>query len=417
MKKDIKIAIVGAGVSGLIAAQVLESQGYSPTIYEASDRAGGRVRTDVVADYQLDHGFQVLLDAYPMAKKYLDYKPLELGQFLAGATIFKNGEEVTLGDPLRNISLLLPTLLSGIGTWSDKWKIFTLNRELKSKSLESIFAEPETSTLSYLKNKGFSEAIINDFFRPFFSGIFLEPNLSTSSRMFQFVYKMFGTGNAVLPKAGIAAIPKQLVSKLSNTTIVYHSKITGCADGKLVLADGKQVVVDYTIIATEASHLVPNLRNQELNWKSCDTLYFKTKERSIQKPLIGLITDSEALINNIFYHSSLPMAHKGVEQLLSVTVVKAHTLNEKELVQRVKEELASLCHITGTTFLKRYLVKKALPDISNIQYQMAPSETRLTPKTFLAGDQHLNGSLNAAMLSGELAAKAVIEAITETIVG
>ncbi len=417
MKKDTKIAIIGAGVSGLIAATVLESHGYSPTIYEASDRAGGRVKTYFVEGYQLDHGFQVLLDAYPMAKKYLDYKPLELGKFLAGATIFKNGKKITLGDPLRNTSLLLPTLFSGIGTWSDKWKIFSLNRELKTKSLEAIFDERETSTLDYLKAKGFSDGIINDFFRPFFSGIFLEPDLSTSSRMFQFVYKMFGTGNAVLPKDGIEAIPKQLVSNLNSTKIVYDCKISVCTDEKLVFSNGKEVVVDYSIIATEASGLVPNLRNQELTWKSCDTLYFTTKERVIQKPLIGLIADYDALINNIFYHSSLPMNQTGAEQLLSVTVVGQHALGEKELVQQVTKELASLCGITGATFLKRYHIKRALPDISNLQYQMEPSETRLTPKIFLAGDQHLNGSLNAAMLSGELAAKAVLESITDTIVG
>lgn len=417
MDKDIKIAIIGAGVSGLVAAQMLESQGYSPTIYEASDSAGGRVKTAIVQGYQLDHGFQVLLDAYPMAKRYLDYKPLELGKFLPGASVFKNGKKVTLGDPLRNFSLLFPTLASGIGTFGDKLKIFNLNSELKKMSLEAIFETPETTTLVYLKNKGFSDAIINDFFKPFFSGIFLEPNLSTSSRMFQFVYKMFGTGNAVLPKAGISAIPKQLVSHLTTTKIIYNCKIASSTDEKLVFEDGKEEFVDFTIIATEASGLVPNLRNQEQPWKSCDTLYFTTKERNIQKPLIGLIADSDALINNIFYHSSLPMEHAGAAQLLSVTVVKEHILNEKELVQQVTSELASLCAITDATFLKRYQIKKALPTLSNIQYQMAPSETRLTPKTFLAGDQHLNGSLNAAMLSGELAARGVIEAITETVVG
>lgn len=412
-----KIAIVGAGVSGLIAAQVLESQGYSTTIYEASDRAGGRVKTDVLNGYQLDHGFQVLLDAYPVAKTYLDYASLGLTKFLPGAAIFKDGKQVTLGDPLRNLSLLIPTLTSGIGTLDDKWKIFSLNRELKKKPIDTIFTETETSTLDYLKSKGFSEGIINEFFKPFFSGIFLEPNLSTSSRMFQFVYKMFGTGSAVLPKEGIEAIPKQLVSKLSKTNLVFNTKVESCADGRLICEDGTEALVDYTIIATEASHLVSNLRNQEQSWKSCDTLYFTTKDRAIQKPLIGLITDSNALVNNIFYHSSLPMSHKGVEQLLSITIVKNHTLSEKELVQQVKEELSSLCAITGITFLKRYQIRKALPDLTNIQYQMAPSETRLTPTTFLAGDQLLNGSLNAAMLSGELAAKAVIEAITETIVG
>jgi len=64
-KKSTNIAIIGAGVSGLIAAITLEEQGYSPTIYEASDRVGGRVKTDIIDGYQLDHGFQVLLDAYP----------------------------------------------------------------------------------------------------------------------------------------------------------------------------------------------------------------------------------------------------------------------------------------------------------------------------------------------------------------
>ncbi|WP_027075977.1 NAD(P)/FAD-dependent oxidoreductase [Maribacter antarcticus] len=416
MKKEVKIAIVGAGVSGLIAAQVLEFRGYSPSIYEASDRAGGRVKTDVVNGYQLDHGFQVLLDAYPVARNYLDYTALDLTKFLPGATLFKNGRQVTLGDPLRNLSLLLPTLSSGIGTFGDKWKIFKLNRELKNKAIESIFRETEISTLDYLKVKGFSDEIIKDFFQPFFSGIFLEPNLDTSSRMFQFVYKMFGTGSAVLPKAGIEAIPKQLVSKLSKTNFVYNTKIESCTDGKLIFKDGSKVLVDYTIIATEASHLVPNLRNQEQPWKSCETLYFTTKTKIIKKPLIGLITDTDALINNIFYHSSLPMVNSGEENLLSITVVKSHQMSEEELVKAVRAELASLCSINDITFLKRYHIKRALPELSNIQYDMAPSETRLTSKTFLAGDQLLNGSLNAAMLSGERAANAVIEAINESIV-
>lgn len=417
MKKELKIAIIGAGVSGLIAARVLESQGYEPTVYEASDSVGGRVKTDVVNGYQLDHGFQVLLDAYPLAAKYLDYATLELGKFLPGATLFKNGKQVTLGDPLRNLSLLIPTLSSGIGTFSDKWKIFKLNKELKQKSVDAIFGEPETTTLDYLKSKGFSNEIIADFFRPFFSGIFLEPDLSTSSRMFQFVYKMFGTGNAVLPKSGIAAITKQLAAGLTKTKFVFHSPVASVTDGTVVFSDGKEETVEYTIIATEASQLVPNLRNQETSWKTCDTLYFTTKEKTIDKPLIGLVTDAEALVNNIFYHSCLPMEHPGAENLLSVTIVKKHGLSESELVQRVQSELNSICAISGTTFLKRYHIKKALPDLTNIQYAMDPTETRLTAKTFLAGDQLLNGSLNAAMLSGELAANAVLQTINDSIVG
>lgn len=39
------IAIIGAGVSGLKAAQVLLDKGYEVVIYEARDRAGGRTCT------------------------------------------------------------------------------------------------------------------------------------------------------------------------------------------------------------------------------------------------------------------------------------------------------------------------------------------------------------------------------------
>jgi len=53
-----------AGISGLITALELEQAGFSPTIIEASSGVGGRVKTDVVDGFQLDHGFQVLLNAY-----------------------------------------------------------------------------------------------------------------------------------------------------------------------------------------------------------------------------------------------------------------------------------------------------------------------------------------------------------------
>ena len=174
-KKSTKIAIVGAGVSGLIAAITLEKEGYSPTIYEATDGIGGRVKTDIVDAYQLDHGFQVLLDAYPMAQKYLDYEDLKLQKFLPGAQIYYNGKNSIIGDPLRELGLLLPSLTSNVGTLGDKVKVFKLNTELKRKTVEEFFKEPETSTLEFLSKFGFSEGIITKFFKPFFSGIFWSP--------------------------------------------------------------------------------------------------------------------------------------------------------------------------------------------------------------------------------------------------
>ena len=407
-QKSPSIHIIGGGISGLIAARVLEEHGLSATIIEATDRLGGRVKTDVVDGYSLDHGFQVLLTAYPAAKKYLDFDALELQEFLPGSAIFKNGKQKIIGDPLRNLSLLLPTLFSGIGTVNDKLKILALNRRLKKKSIQNIFAEKEQTTRVYLENIGFSEAIITNFFTPFFSGIFLENKLDTSSRMFEFVYKMFGEGNAALPKDGIQAIPKQLFEKLKSTTFVFNTKVKSVENGSIKLESGETLKSNFTIIATQASGLVSNLKNQATLWKSCDTLYFEVAKREIKKPLIGLIAMHNALINNIFYHTSLQTSATATKELLSVTVIDRQNLTNKQLVTGVQKELKELCNIDSCTFIKQYNIPMALPNLQDIQYEMLPSETRLTETIFLAGDTQLNGSLNAAMIAGERAALEVI---------
>ena len=256
------IHIIGGGISGLIAATVLEQHGFLPIIIEASDRLGGRVKTDIIDGYSLDRGFQVLLTAYPVAKKYLDFDALSLQEFLPGAAIFKNGKQKIIGDPSRKPSLLIPTLLSGIGTVKDKFKILALNQRLKKKTIQEIFAEKEQSTRLYLEDIGLSDAIITDFFTPFFSGIFLENKLETSSRMFEFVYKMFGEGMATLPKHGIEAIPKQLANKLKNTTCIYNTKVKGVENNSIKLESGEIIKSNFTIITTQASELVSNLKSQ-----------------------------------------------------------------------------------------------------------------------------------------------------------
>ncbi|RZS93881.1 NAD(P)/FAD-dependent oxidoreductase [Aquimarina brevivitae] len=413
-KEDYKIHIIGAGISGLIAAQVLENHGYHPVILEKSDRIGGRVTSDQFDNHTLDRGFQVLLTAYPLAKKYLDYKALDLHHFLPGAALFNTKNIQKIGDPLRSFSLLIPTLLSDAATFSDKLKIFKLSRALKTKSIEEIFEEEEQTTLAFLQSYGFSSTVIDNFFKPFFTGIFLEPDLRTSSRMFQFVYKMFSEGSAAIPKRGIKAIPEQLYNNLKHTTIQYSTDVQQVKEGKIILTDDTTIDSHFTIIATTPSSLIQNLNNQETVWKSCDTLYFVTATAVLSDDLIGLVTEEESLINNINY---LPQVQtSGDDHVLCVTVVKKHQLTEEELITKVQEELAAYCGIVRTKFIKRYRISQALPDITNVHYSMSPTETNILPRVYLAGDHLLNSSLNGAMLSGELAAMGVVNALEDGLV-
>lgn len=415
-KNSIKVHIIGGGISGLVAAQVLENHGLSPVIIDANDRVGGRLKTDVVKGFQLDRGFQVLLSSYSAAKKYLDYESLNLQKLKAGSCVFVGGKQWFFGDPLRDMSLFMPTLFSPLGTLSDKLKIAKLNFHLQGKTIDKIFEDREITTKEYLTAKGFSKNIIKSFFTPFFSGIFLESELNTSSRMFEFIFKMFGEGLALLPKGGIEDISIHLKNKLQKTEIHNNTLASNVKDKEITMSDGKKIKTSYTIIATEPTNLVEGLKGQKVSWKSCQNLYFTCSKRVYEKAFIGLVSNQECLINNIFYPTSIPASKKGKDELISVTVVKDHGLPEEELIERIQNELKEECKIEDVTFLKLYNIPQALPKLNNLKYDISPTETKLKDGVFLAGDVLLNGSLNAAILAGEKAAMGVLEAAKKNII-
>ncbi|SDG85634.1 NAD(P)/FAD-dependent oxidoreductase [Psychroflexus sediminis] len=404
-----KIAIVGAGLSGLVAAINLEQAGFKPQIFEATDRVGGRVKTDYRDGHIFDHGFQVLLKQYPATQKYLNYDLLELQDFYPGAVIYKEGHQNKIGDPLRQVSLLWPTLISKIGSVADKLKVLKLNTELKKKSFDDIFLAEEKTTLQYLQDYGFSNKIIQNFFKPFFTGIFLEHELKTSSRKFEFVYKMFGEGSAAIPKKGIQAIPNQLMAQLKHTKIHFNTPVESIQDQEIAFKNGSIETFDFVIIATEASHLISNLKNQQTLWKSVDNYYVSVKQRNFKEPMIALIADENALVNNIYYVSK-PDAE---EHVLSVSIVKPHVLSQEELKETITQDLKSYAEIDTIDFKQFYHIEKALPILKTVSYMLPKTETQLKDQVFLAGDYLANGSINAAMLNGESAAQAVISKIKD----
>ena len=62
--KSARVGIIGAGLAGLNAARALNRAGIDYEIYEASDRIGGRVTSDLIDGYICDRGFQVVNSAY-----------------------------------------------------------------------------------------------------------------------------------------------------------------------------------------------------------------------------------------------------------------------------------------------------------------------------------------------------------------
>ena len=407
--EDQRIYIIGAGVSGLVAAIELERAGFIPVILESSGEIGGRVKTDQVDGFLLDRGFQILNTAYPEAIKYLDYSQLDLKMFDPGAVIFDGKESYIITDPLRNPLKIVEMAFSKVGTLLDKVRMFKLTQYLKKKSDEEIFNEPSFPTLQYLKQYGFSDLIINNFFKPFFRGIFLEKHLNTSSRMFEFIFKMFAIGNAAIPAKGMGEIPKMLKRQLSKTQIYFNSPVKQVEGKSIHLTNGDVIECDRIIIATQPDLIMPQLQGQFPPAKKVINLYFSLQKSFMARPIIGLLPGEGKLVNNLVFMSDVSDAYAPKDKsLLSVTVLET-TLTEKELIKAVQAELEEISGVKAEYFklIKSYYINYALPAVDDLKYSIPSTECKITDHVYLAGDYLLNGSINAAMTSGRIAAEAV----------
>mmetsp|Transcript_2896 Transcript_2896/g.6825 ORF Transcript_2896/g.6825 Transcript_2896/m.6825 type:complete len:580 (+) Transcript_2896:66-1805(+) len=329
------IVIVGGGISGLAAAitaaESLKEKGEDKNIVllEANSKCGGRVSSVTTEDgFVLDEGFAVFIEEYPAVKKLLDYDALELKRFLPGAFVKIEGRDALarVADPLRNPEDIFDSVLSPIGSLVDKVKVLPLVANVRLSSTESIFAEPETDTLTALVERwGFSDAFINTFLKPFLEGIYLAPLPEQSSRMFSFVFKMFSDGSATLPKGGMVAVTNQLVAKaeslgvkiLTDTPVI---KITPENDKFLLecTADsGRGFTTSSVVVATDgkiAKKIIGNIKGFESvkneadqTQRSVGCLYYGFEGPApVEEPILvlnGMKDANDDPVNNICFPS------------------------------------------------------------------------------------------------------------------
>lgn len=413
------VIIIGGGLSGLSAARQLHAKGINFLLLEATDRIGGRIKTDAIDGFRLDHGFQVLLTAYPEAKQGLDYTQLDLKAFSPGALLlYPDGKQDQLGDPLRDISSLFPTLFSRAGNVKDKLFTLKLKTRLARLSIEEIFQQEETSTLAALRDEyGFSTQMINRFFAPFFAGIFLEKELTTSRRMFDFVFKMFSEGDTAVPNLGMEEIPKLLAQSLPPESIQTQARVAKIDKQTVQLTDGSTFTAPHIIVATEATGIIHELSSVKAKHQSTTHLHFVAAEPPIKKPLIALNTVPQRLVNNICTISQVaPGYADGKQSLISLSIVGEAGLSGKELVKAVKQELQPWFGKATQDWkhLHTRLIEYALPNQSQVAHTIAEESFQLREGLYACGDFQLNGSINAAMKVGRQVGDVVGQKVDRT---
>lgn len=414
------VLIIGAGLSGLTCATVLQRNGIEYRIIDKADGVGGRVWTDDVEGFRLDRGFQVLLTAYPEAKRFLDYGKLDLHAFRAGALVRKNGRFHRLSDPFRHPSDLLPTLNARIGSVKDKLGVLKLRRDVRPRALDQLGHRlTGESTIDALRSTwGFSEDMIDGFFRPFIGGITLDPTLSTDRAFFEFVMYMFSEGDAAFPAGGMQAIPEQLAASLNPDWIHLNTSVEEVIDAHtLVLSDGSRIEGRRIVIATDMSgghELDPAL--DERTWNGTTCMYFDAPSAPIDTPVLVLNGEGSGAINNVVVPSIVAPGYAPEGHHLVAVSLFPEEGSPAPTPEKVIEELRSWFgpQVRVWKHLRTYHLPRSLPSQQAGSRALHAVCARLEDDgRIVCGDHLTTSSINGAMASGRVAAELILAATSD----
>ncbi len=406
------ILIIGGGLAGLACALRLYEAGARPLILEGSDALGGRVRTDEVDGFLLDRGFQVYLDAYPEAGILLDTKRLDLRPFEPGALIYQNGKLHRVMDVFREPRHLLTSALAPIGSIPDKLRVALLKWRLGRAGLDEIALHEDMTTEKLLISDGFSPAMIDQFFRSFYGGIFLENDLRTSSRMFEFTFKMFSQGSATLPALGMGEIPRQLAARLPAAAIRLAARTVEICPGRITLESGEQLSADAIVVATDATsaaQLVPGLECEAITWRSVTCLYFAAVHSPLREAIIALRGAGSGLVNNVCVPSDVAASYAPPGQaLISVSVLGIHDLAglESQVVRELEAWFGQ--EVREWRHLRTERIERALTEQAPGSGFSGPG-FRHHGGIFVCGDHLWSASIEGAIISGLRTADAILE--------
>ena len=411
-----EVIIIGGGLAGLSCAVQLAESGVHSAVLEATDRVGGRVRSDVINGFTLDVGFQVLLTAYPSCQKLLDYSALRLRYFDPGALIRQSGRFTELADPWRNPGKAWATATNPVGSVADKLRIWRLRSKTCRGSLAELYERPHQTTEQYLRDFGFSERMLDQFFRPFIGGVFLDESLSVSSRMLEFVFRMFSMGGIAVPADGMAAIPRQMAERLPRGTINLQSSVVRLEGNRVVLANGDSLTGDHVVIATESNAAARLLELPEIqtSWNETSTLYYSSPQCEQKYKSLILRGDESGPIQTATIISNVaeeyaPQNSSLISVSLSPNNDKSHDENELLAKEQLKKWFGD--QVRHWELLQTYQIPYGLPAM-DIDPVIRSPKVKERESTYICGDHCETPSIEGAMDSGMRTAAAILKTQT-----
>ncbi len=375
------VIVIGAGLSGLVAARELEAQGRSVLVIEASDRPGGRVKTDLIDGFQIDHGFQVINPGYPQVKKSGVLKEIDFISFAPGFFLVDSGRTLEL-TPAKAWNFASSQLGS-------PWEKFNYFR---------FITGPASNAKSFRAATVKFPKLYQSALKPFLSGVFLADPESLALDVAQKIQRSFALGRPGVPRKGVGTFSAALARPLAN--IHYNERVISIRNRE-VITEGGTYSADHVIVATDpksAQKLIPSTPAPSM-LKS--TTWYHASDEPIRNGGLLHINARGGVLNSLVISDAISgYAPKG-RHLIVTTVLD--DLNEVD----VKAQLRQIWKTSTTDWelVKRFRIEDSLP--LHAAGQPIKSALSLGSGLYVIGDHRGYPSQQSAMQTGSDVAKEI----------
>ncbi|MFO7577262.1 MAG: protoporphyrinogen oxidase [Pelovirga sp.] len=463
----IRVAIVGAGISGLATACAIEEQArqagldLSTLVVEKQPRSGGKIWSIKEEGFLCEWGPNGFLDNKPMTLDLCEH--LQIQQQLLRSNDNARKRFIYSGQVLHRLPENGPSFLSsGLISWPGKLR-------LAGELLVPRRRDPADETLAEFGRRRLGAEALNKLISPMVSGIFAgDPETMSLKSCFPRIYELeqeYGgllramirlarkkradikAGKAVASAAGPGGVLTSFTNGIQELTDAASAalrgelltgatvtRIAGKQGGFLLhLDDGRQLDADMVVtaapsyaVAAMVAAMNPQVAAilQQIPYATMNVVCFGYPRDRIAADLDGfgyLIPRAEGrhtlgtLWDSSIFPNRAPAGHVLLRSMMGgATNPAAIDLSEDEVVQRTAEDLEQIMGITAKpAFVRVFRHPRAIPQytrghgarIAAIQEALAA-----TPGLFVTGNAFygvgLNDCVNAAnQVAGQVIAR------------
>lgn len=447
------IAVLGAGITGLVAAHRLVQHGHRVRVFEQSGRAGGAVRTERVDNWLIEAGPNSLLSGEPSLARLLDElglatRVVPTNPSAKNRYIVRNGRLVAA--PATPPALIASGLFSPV---------------TKFRILAELLNRPRVRTtdvpLAEFIRAHFGSEFVDYALTPFISGVYAgDPSRLSARYAFPKLWKLEQQQGSLLrgqlaeAKArrlrgesrpaifsfaeGLQTLTDTLVQRLPEGCIAFNASLEAITPGPRwnVIwnhADATHTQAFDSIVVALPAHALARLRIGSLGERPLaaldgiehppvSSLFLGFRREQVAHPLDGFgvlvpAVENRSLLGVLF--SSSLFLHRAPADHVALTVMIGGTrqpelagLPLNQLLTRILPELGQLLGVTGKpSFMRHTFWPRAIPQYNLGHEQYIASMALLEqnqPGLFIGGQARDGISVPACVAAGEqLAARAL----------